>query len=370
MAIQGGFGSDLAAAIDQAVADGVDVINYSVGGGASLTGADDLAYLFAADAGVFVATSASNNGPGPDTIGGPASVPWLTSVGASTQDRTFQGSASSSDGWEFFGASITNGTDELKLVDAADAGDELCNVGALDPAVVERQRRALSPWRHRPCRQEPCGLRGRRCRHDPVQPDRHAGRWSPTTTGCPACTSTSPTVSIIKDYIASAGDAAVAQINGGVAVTATELRAMADFSSRGPNGVAADIIKPDVTAPGVNILAGNTPTPVGFSQPESGFPGQLFQSISGTSMSSPHVAGLFALLKQAHPNWSPAAAKSALMTTSYQDVVKEDGVTRADPFDMGAGHVDPSGRVTRTRLDVQPWHRVRRRIQRVPRIPV
>ena len=89
----GGFGSDLAAAIDQAVADGVDVINYSVGGGPSLTGEDDIAYLFAANAGVFVATSAGNSGPAPYTIGGPASVPWLISVGASTQERSFQGSA-------------------------------------------------------------------------------------------------------------------------------------------------------------------------------------------------------------------------------------------------------------------------------------
>jgi subtilisin family serine protease len=83
----GGFGSDLAAAIDQAVFDGADVINYSVGGGASLTGTDDIAFLFAADAGVYVATSNGNSGPGPFTVGGPASVPWLTSVGASTQAR-------------------------------------------------------------------------------------------------------------------------------------------------------------------------------------------------------------------------------------------------------------------------------------------
>ena len=111
---------------------------------------------------------------------------------------------------------------------------------------------------------------------------------------------------------------------------------MASFSSRGPNGGAADIIKPDVTAPGVNILAGNTPTPF------LGSPGELFQAISGTSMSSPHVAGLFALLAESHPDWSPSAAKSALMTTAYQDVKKEDGIAPADPFDMGAGHVQPN----------------------------
>ncbi len=112
---------------------------------------------------------------------------------------------------------------------------------------------------------------------------------------------------------------------------------MASFSSRGPNSVASDIIKPDITAPGVNILAGNSPTP------SLGFPGQLFQAISGTSMSSPHVAGVFALLRQAHPDWSAAMARSALMTTARQDVTKEDGVTAADPFDMGAGYLNPLG---------------------------
>jgi hypothetical protein len=114
---------------------------------------------------------------------------------------------------------------------------------------------------------------------------------------------------------------------------------MAAFSSRGPVGAPAsdDVIKPDVTAPGVQILAGSSLTPI------LGATGELFQSISGTSMSSPHVAGLLALLKQAHPDWTPAMAKSALMTTARQDVRKEDGTTRADPFDFGAGHIDPSG---------------------------
>ncbi len=89
----------------------------------------------------------------------------------------------------------------------------------------------------------------------------------------------------------------------------------------------------------MNILA--AASPVHYN---NAVQGELFQSISGTSMSSPHVAGLFALIKQVHPDWSAAMAKSALMTTAYQDVMKEDGVTPADPFDMGAGHVDPSGK--------------------------
>jgi hypothetical protein len=140
---------------------------------------------------------------------------------------------------------------------------------------------------------------------------------------------------LVKAYIAGAGDGATATITPSEPTDA-QGSVMADFSSRGPTRAASDLIKPDVTAPGVNILAGNTPTAV------LGAPGQLFQAISGTSMSSPHVAGLGALLRQAHPDWTPAMIKSALMTTGRQDVVKEDAETEADPFDMGAGHVVPN----------------------------
>lgn len=331
----GGFGSDLAAAIDQAVADGVDVINYSIGSSSFAVGPDDVAFLFAADAGVFVATSNGNSGPGAATTGSPASVPWLTSVGASTQDRTFQGSASSPDGWEFYGASVTSGTDLLPLVDAEDAGDNLCNPGALDSSVVAGKIVLCER-----------GAIARVAKGEAVFQAGGAGmilfnsfdaqEQVTDTHFVPSVHINNTDGLAIKAYIDSAGSAAVAQINGG-ALTPAQGSVMAAFSSRGPNLLSADIVKPDITAPGVNILAGNTP----FPEP-SAVSGELFQSISGTSMSSPHVAGLFALVKQARPEWSAAIAKSAMMTTSRQDVTKEDGATPADPFDMGAGHVDPS----------------------------
>jgi hypothetical protein len=142
----------------------------------------------------------------------------------------------------------------------------------------------------------------------------------------------------IKSYIASAGAGATAMIVSGDKVM-VDAPVMASFSSRGPNRLSADLIKPDITGPGVQILAGWSPFP------DAGdVPGELFAAIAGTSMSSPHVAGAFALLKQAHPDWSAAIAKSALMTTAYQDVMKEDGVTPADPFDFGAGHMRPGGK--------------------------
>mgnify|MGYP003669294276 CR=1 FL=1 len=335
----GGFGSDLAAAIDQAVADGVDVINYSIGSSSFAIGPDDVAFLFAANAGVFVATSNGNSGPGPATTGSPASVPWVTSVGASTQDRTFLGSVSSPDGWEFFGESVTTGTVELPLVDAADAGDALCNPGDLDPNAVTGKivlclRGAIARVAKSEAVLQAGGAGMILYNANDAQSQVTDNHWVPSvhinnTDG-----------EVIKAYIASTADP-VATITGGE-YTEVDAPFMADFSSRGPNRLSPDLIKPDVTAPGVNILAGNTPYP----QPGS-VPGELFQSISGTSMSSPHVAGLFALIKQAYPDWTSAMAKSALMTTAYQSVNKEDNATAADPFDMGSGHVNPGGKANK-----------------------
>ncbi len=339
----GCFTSDLVAAINGAVADGVDVINYSIGGGASLNGADDVAFLFAADAGVWVATSAGNSGPGAATVGGPASVPWITAVGASTQDREFIGSVDLGDGTNIEGITVTGGVGPADLVDSEDipaagasvAQAELCLAGSLDPTaaagkIVLCKRGAIARVAKSQNVQAAGGIGLVLYNSSPTQTLNTDNHYIPSLHISNADGLT------VKTYIDGAGSGATATINGGVK-TPTSGNVMAGFSSRGPNPVAADIIKPDVTAPGVNVLAGNTPTAL------LGAPGQLFQSISGTSMSSPHVAGVFALLKQANPNWSPAAAKSAIMTTARQDVVKEDGSTPADPFDFGAGHIKPGG---------------------------
>ncbi len=331
----GGFSSDLAAAIDQAVADGVDVINYSIGSSSYAIGADDVAFLWAADAGVFVATSAGNSGPGSATLGSPSSVPWLTTVGASTQARTFEGSAILGDGAEYFGASITGGAGPATLVDAADLGNELCSpYKAFSSDVTDKI--VL-------CKR---GAFARVAKSEAVFNAGGAGMilfnafdsQSEVTDNhfVPSVHINNTDGLAVRAYIASEGVNATAEITQGV-YTPIQGSVMASFSSRGPNELSGDIIKPDVTAPGVNILAGNTPTP------DMGAPGQLFQAISGTSMSSPHVAGVFALIKQAHPDWSAAMAKSAIMTTARQDVTKEDARTPADPFDMGAGHLNPLG---------------------------
>lgn len=330
----GGFTSDLVDAIDTAVEDGVDVINYSIGGGASLTGGDDIAFLFAADAGVFVAASAGNSGPGSGTIGGPASVPWLTTVGASTQRRSFQGTVELGNGARYTGVSITKGTATVGLVDAAAAGGDICTPGTLNAAMVAGKIVL--------CRR---GVIARVAKSRAVQmaggvgmimyENSDVGNLFSDTHFVPSVHVDNTPGLAIKAYIASAGAGARAQLVTQQVGIWPSAPSMTDFSSRGPNPVAMSIIKPDVTAPGIQILAGNSP----FPDPGN-VSGELFQAIAGTSMSSPHVAGLFALIKQAHPDWSAGVAKSALMTTADQDVRNNDRTTPANPFQMGAGHVN------------------------------
>jgi subtilisin family serine protease len=359
----GGFSSDLAAAIDQAVADGVDVINYSIGGGASLIGADEIAYLFAVDAGVFVATSAGNSGPGPGTIGGPASVPWLTSVGASSHNRSFISDITLSGPGDpptgLWGGSVTTGIESYNLVDAEGISDVEGDTSGMClnafPAGTFNSNDAVL------CNQYDFGVARTQRVANVAAGGGGAVIFHNVSSTHPNMTPTDnhplPTVHMLYDVGQPLKDYLVAN-HGAVTVSFTQSVAryagedprvlpnfMASFSSRGPDPVAEDIIKPDVTAPGMSILAGASPIHVG-----SAAQGELFQAIMGTSMSSPHVAGIFALVKQAHPDWSPAMAKSALMTTAYQDVVKEDYATPADPFDIGAGHVNPGGKANKGSL--------------------
>lgn len=117
---------------------------------------------------------------------------------------------------------------------------------------------------------------------------------------------------------------------------------MAAFSSRGPNP-SFDVLKPDLAAPGWEILGAVSSTLI------FGFTGDEYLTVSGTSMASPHVAGAAALLLALHPGWSPAEVKSALMTTAATSLVKEDGLTAADPFDGGGGRPE-LGRAARAGL--------------------
>src|SRR4029453_5272306 len=130
----------------------------------------------------------------------------------------------------------------------------------------------------------------------------------------------------------AANPGATASFTQGVAATG-QGDVVAGFSSRGPG---TEWIKPDLSAPGVQILAGHTPVP---DELAGGPPGNLYQAIAGTSMSSPHVAGAAALLMDLHPDWSPGQVRSALQLTANTNVVKTHPVTPAHPFDVGSGRI-------------------------------
>ena len=334
----GGFTSDLAAAIDQAVADDVDVINYSIGGGANTVSADTIAFLFAADAGVFTAVSAGNSGPSAKTIGGPADVPWVTAVGATTYSTFYRGLVRLGNGATYLGATVTKGTAQAPMVDAANAGKagatnpDLCLPGTLDPAKVTGKIVLCGR-----------GVNGRIEKSLMVQQAGGVGMVLYNQTDTDDLFTDNdfvPTVMLdrtpgqaIRDWVNSTASPTGQLLADGIGTTPFRFPTVTSFSSRGENPTAGDIIKPDIAAPGLQVMAGNTPLPSPGTQPA----GELFQAIGGTSMASPVVAGSYALLKQAHPDWSAAAAKSALMTTADTDVRNNDRRTQAGPFDMGSG---------------------------------
>ncbi|KAJ3679840.1 hypothetical protein LUZ60_016118 [Juncus effusus] len=133
---------------------------------------------------------------------------------------------------------------------------------------------------------------------------------------------------------------------------------VAYFSSRGPSHMYPGVLKPDIAAPGVNILAAAAQSDV--TAKSSGI---MYKFDSGTSMAYPHVSGIVALLKSLHPDWSPAAIKSALVTTAsvvdgYGLPILAESTPRkiADPFDYGGGQVNPERAVDPGLVyDIQPY---------------
>ncbi|WOK98499.1 subtilisin-like protease SBT3.18 isoform X1 [Canna indica] len=147
-------------------------------------------------------------------------------------------------------------------------------------------------------------------------------------------------------YIRSSQDPTVRILPSRTSIGRSPAPSVAYFSSRGPNSVAPNILKPDITAPGVNILASwspkSSPTLLPYDRRSVDW-----NFNSGTSMSCPHISGIVALVRSVHPGWSPAMIKSALMTTAYMSDTSADGILAGgtlkatDAFDIGAGHVNP-----------------------------
>ncbi len=322
---------DTVAAIDQAVADGVDVINYSIGGVRdTVADAVELAFLNASAAGVFVAASAGNSGPRIGTVAHPS--PWITTVAASTH-RLLQGAVVLGDGQSLVGAMVSEKglpstpmvlSSRARAAGATEAAARICEIGSLDADVVQDKIVVCD--------------RGTIARVDKSAAVARAGGVGMVLVNVDPASVDADFHSVPTVHVDAADGRVVKEyVNGTEKPTAsldpsgaddTAVPQIAEFSSRGASAASGgDILKPDLTAPGVSVVAAVAP-------PSNS--GRLWDLYSGTSMSSPHVAGLAAVIAAAKPAWSPAQIKSAMMTTAYE----LEG--NAGPFAEGAGHVDPT----------------------------
>ncbi|KAK0582295.1 hypothetical protein LWI29_023826 [Acer saccharum] len=344
--------SDMLAAIDKAVQDGVDVLSISLGFGPTHYPGDMLAVgsFGAVRSGVFVSSSAGNSGPYSSTVGN--SAPWMMTVATSYTDRTFPAIIKLGNGKTVEGISLYSGDALTKPVQIAyllSAGSasraKFCLNGTLNETLVKGKivvchRDSRSAYAKSEHVKKAKGV-GMILINSEVDGDEITAQPYQLPTVRLGAT----TGQVVKKYARTAKKPTASIIFKGTVYGRTA-PVMATFSSKGPSSVDPDVIKPDVTAPGVNILAAWPPTisPTGHISDKRSVP---FNIMSGTSMSCPHVSGIAALLKSAHRDWSPAAIKSALMTTAYTLNNKKSPIGDFDssistgPFAYGSGHVDP-----------------------------
>ncbi|WP_031570269.1 S8 family serine peptidase [Rheinheimera texasensis] len=345
-----GSGSNvmLLEALDWAVKDGADVINNSWGGSAGAnpsTSPYQAAFKAAEDAGVVVVTSAGNSGPAAQTVGCPGCIESGITIASTTTGRFFGntvkfGSEAAMLGiaGSQFGATISGLTADpvAKVVDAAKAAPTNALACTAFPADTFKDSFALIS-------------RGTCAFTDKINNAMAAGAkgvimvqnndGQPTSMSNP--NTTIPSLMISKADGAKLAKALESAPNSTATISRFASRVvsaqfadnMSDFSSRGPDG-DNNILKPDMGAPGSDILSATSPDQ--FEDKRG------FQLMSGTSMAAPHVAGAAAIMQQKFPKWTAVEIKTALTSTAVNGLKKEDSVTATTPFDIGAGRLDLS----------------------------
>nr|BAK06854.1 predicted protein [Hordeum vulgare subsp. vulgare] len=333
--------SAIVAAVDAAVTDGVDILSMSLGDSdAPPPFYEDVVALatFGAERhGVFVVVSAGNSGPEPSTVRNLA--PWMTTVGATTTDRVFPaklrlGSGVVLTGQSLYDLPVKAEGESFKLVNSTCTSDSLIPDLIMGRLVLCLSLDGISGD----------ALRGGAVGLVTIDPRSRA--WDSANAAhytFPALFLGRAARDVLINYLSSTAYP-VGRLIFECATVIGKNRApkVVGFSSRGPSSAAVELLKPDVVAPGLNVLAA-------WTGDRSGEKAHDFNIISGTSMACPHVAGVAALLKKKHPGWTPAMIRSALMTTAKTvdntgaPIVDDgaDDASAATPLVAGAGMVLP-----------------------------
>ncbi|CAI0476791.1 unnamed protein product [Linum tenue] len=341
--------------MDAAIEEGVDVLSISMSySNGSVPFFDDVFALGAFRAiqkGIFVSCSAGNGGPSPNTVTNAA--PWILTVGASTIDREIRATVELGNNVELYGQSLFQPegfhSKQLPLVDPASNGESaaFCEKGSLKNIDVKGKivicQASFPEWRIFQGGQLRIEDKGKEVKDNGgaamiVFNEQDDGYTTLATANVlPASHISYKDGLVLKNYLISTqSPTATISFQGTLIGKSQPAPQMASFSSRGPSTQSPGILKPDIVGPGLNILSA-----WGVSIDEATNP---FNVISGTSMSCPHLSGVAALIKSAHPDWSPAAIKSAILTTAYtadlngNPISTEQNVS-ATVFDRGSGHV-------------------------------
>ncbi|CAI0414065.1 unnamed protein product [Linum tenue] len=341
------FESGLLAAMDAAIEDGVDVLSLSITDGSSpfYDNTISLGAFRAIQSGIFVSCSAGNEGPSKSSVVNDA--PWILTVGASTIDREIRATVLLGNNVELHGQSAYQPKDlnsrQLPIIDPAatgiNASATFCGAGSLNNIDV-KGKIVL------------CQIGGEvRTIEKGQEVKDHGGAAMILINDLAGGYTTLASAHVlpashinyqhglaVKGYLTSTQLPTASISFGGTLIGKSNAPQVAFFSSRGPSPQSPGILKPDIIGPGVNILAA-----WGASVDNAT---NSFNVVSGTSMSCPHLSGVAALIKSAHPDWSPAAIKSAILTTAY--TINRDGSSisteqnvSATVFDLGSGHVNP-----------------------------
>ncbi|KAL0008343.1 hypothetical protein SO802_009845 [Lithocarpus litseifolius] len=321
---------DILAAFDDAIADGVDIISISAGG----EEASDFLYdpiaigaFHAMEKGILTSNSAGNNGP---FDGSTASVaPWLISVAASTTDRLFEDKVVLGDGRTLVSCQFQNFLNKyMKENYKVSLHFRYCKEGCLDKTLV-KGKYVLCKSNTGDYEAFDAGALGAIVRNEPYM------EFSDIV-ALPAVLLSAKEHDLVLSYVNSTKNPQ-ASILKSETIKDAEAPTILSFSSRGPNLVTPDIIKPDLSAPGVEILAAYPPLFAPSIMADD--PRRVHYTFqTGTSMACPHVSGAAAYVKTFHPDWSPSAIKSALMTTALP---MSDAKSPGGEFAYGSGLVNP-----------------------------